>query len=59
MTAAEQAKGLGAKSLKEVADFYECSTERLRMLHKRKLIAFKAMVIGFVFVSNDELKEGK
>ena len=48
MTASKQAKTLGAKSLKDVAEFYECTPEHLRNVHKRNNKAFAAMVSGFV-----------
>lgn len=48
MTASKQAKTLGAKSLKDVAEFYECTPEHLRNVHKRNNKAFAAMVSGFL-----------
>ena len=48
MTAAQQAKGLGAKSLDQVAQFYKCTTQHMRNVHKRNNPAFTAMVKGFV-----------
>ena len=48
MTASKQAKTLGAKSLKDVAEFYDCTPEHLRNVHKRNNKAFVAMVSGFV-----------
>ena len=56
MTASKQAKTLGAKSLKDVAEFYECTPEHLRNVHKRNNKAFAAMVSGFLLSkeSNNE-----
>lgn len=48
MNPSEVAKDLGAKSLTEVAKFYDCSTEHLRNLHKRNFKAFLGMVSGYL-----------
>lgn len=53
MTASKQAKTLGAKSLKDVAEFYECTPEHLRNVHKRNNKAFVAMIRGFLEADND------
>jgi hypothetical protein len=50
---AELAKELGAKSLKEVAEFYECTTNHLRNMHKRNAPAFCAMIIGYQYIKCD------
>lgn len=52
MTPSKQAKELGAKDLTRVAQFYECTTQHLRNVHKRNQKAFEAMVVGFIQVSN-------
>ena len=57
MTASKQAKTLGAKSLKEVAEFYECTVQHLNNVHNRNNKAFAAMVRGFV--SSNELLKAK
>ena len=49
----QQAKQLGAQSLQQVAEFYECTTQHLRNVHKRNQKAFEAMVIGFIQVANN------
>jgi hypothetical protein len=48
------AKELGAKSLKEVAEFYDCTTSHLRNMHKRNSPAFCAMIIGYLHVKRDQ-----
>lgn len=48
MTAAEQAKKIGAKKLIDVAEFYQCTTRHLRDVHKRNEKGFVAMVKGYV-----------
>ncbi|AKO78257.1 hypothetical protein EN12_24530 [Vibrio cholerae] len=48
MLPSEVAKDLGARSLTEVAKFYDCSTEHLRNLHKRSFKAFLGMVSGYL-----------
>lgn len=59
MTPSQQAKQLGAQSLHQVAEFYGCTTQHLRNMHKRNEIGFKAMVIGCVTVSCGEVKRDK
>lgn len=54
MTAAQQAKQLGVQSLQQVAEFYDCTTQHLRNVHKRNEMGFKAMVIGFVCVTTNK-----
>lgn len=54
MTPSQQAKQLGAQSLQQVAEFYECTTQHLRNVHKRNQKAFEAMIIGYLeYQKND------
>lgn len=59
MNTSQQAKQLGAQSLQQVAEFYDCTTQHLRNIHKRNELGFKAMIIGFVTVSCGEVKQDK
>lgn len=48
MTPSRRAKSHGAKSLKQVADFYGKHVDTMRNIFERNPDAFDAMVIGFI-----------
>ncbi|AUR97553.1 hypothetical protein NVP1240O_53 [Vibrio phage 1.240.O._10N.261.52.F8] len=48
MTASKQAKALGARSLKQVAEAFGCTVQNLTHKHKANNSQFRIIVLGVV-----------